>query len=230
MKFHLLSLVCLLSFTLQGFAQIVEEQTEAPTNLITEQPTLADSGLTNESNKIEQENAEQENAEQENAEQENEVFLTPEAKAKQEIADNNYSLSFFAQRMDLDLDQLDKARKFSEEDRMKRESLLKSIYMLRDQSRELEQQSIDKFKSILRPEQLAVFEELRKEQLAYRQNYDVLSGNVQQQVERERKIIELDNKQLEEEAKKAEELQKFEDEARRQEAEDIKHGRWNMFE
>lgn len=230
MKFHLLSLVCLLSFTLQGFAQIVEEQAEAPTNLITEQPTSADSGLTSESNKIEQENAEQENAEQENAEQENEVFLTPEAKAKQEIADNNYSLSFFAQRMDLDLDQLDKARKFSEEDRMKRESLLKSIYMLRDQSRELEQQSIDKFKSILRPEQLAVFEELRKEQLAYRQNYDVLSGNVQQQVERERKIIELDNKQLEEEAKKAEELQKFEDEARRQEAEDIKHGRWNMFE
>lgn len=159
----------------------------------------------------------------------NDVFITPEAKAKQELADNNYSLSFFTQRMELSLDQLDQAKKFSEEDRLKRESLLKSIYMLRDQSRELEQQSIDKFKGLLTPEQLAVFEELRKEQLAYRNNYDVLAGNIQQRVEQEKKIIEFDTKQMEEEAKKAEEQRKFEEEAQRQAEENIKHGRWNLF-
>ena len=113
---------------------------------------------------------------------------------------------------------------------MKRESLLKSIYMLRDQSRELEQQSLEKFKGLLNAEQLAVFEELRKEQKNYRDKYDVLAGNVQQQVEREKKIIEFDNKQMEEEKKKAEEQQKFEEEIRKQEAEGIKHGRWNLFD
>lgn len=169
-------------------------------------------------------------SESETQEPQNEVFLTPEAKAKQEIADNNYSLSFFTQRMDLSLDQLDQAKKFSEEDRMKRESLLKSIYMLREQSRELEQQSLEKFKGLLNAEQLAVFEELRKEQKNYRDKYDVLAGNVQQQVEREKKIIEFDNKQMEEEKKKAEEQQKFEEEIRKQEAESIKHGRWNLFD
>ena len=168
-------------------------------------------------------------SESETQKPQNEVFLTPEAKAKQEIADNNYSLSFFTQRMDLSLDQLDQAKKFSEEDRMKRESLLKSIYMLRDQSRELEQQSLEKFKGLLNAEQLAVFEELRKEQKNYRDKYDVLAGNVQQQVEREKKIIEFDNKQMEEEKKKAEEQQKFEEEIRKQEAEGIKHGRWDLF-
>ena len=164
-------------------------------------------------------------SESETQEPQNEVFLTPEA----EIADNNYSLSFFTQRMDLSLDQLDQAKKFSEEDRLKRESLLKSIYMLRDQSRELEQQSLEKFKGLLNAEQLAVFEELRKEQKNYRDKYDVLAGNVQQQVEREKKIIEFDNKQMEEEKKKAEEQQKFEEEVKKQEAEGIKHGRWDLF-
>lgn len=161
--------------------------------------------------------------------EQNKILITPEAKAKQEIADNNYSLSFFTQKMDLNLEQLDKAKKFSEEDRMKRESLLKSIYMLREQSRELEQQSIEKFKSLLTPEQLAVFEELRNEQLAYRQNYDIFSGNIQQQVEKERKIIEFDNKQMEEESKKLEEQKELEEDLRRREAEDIKHGRWLDF-
>ena len=196
-------------------AQVAEQNQTAP--VVEEQNTEV---------AVEAKNAD---SESETQEPQNEVFLTPEAKAKQEIADNNYSLSFFTQRMDLSLDQLDQAKKFSEEDRMKRESLLKSIYMLRDQSRELEQQSLEKFKGLLNAEQLAVFEELRKEQKNYRDKYDVLAGNVQQQVEREKKIIEFDNKQLEEEQKKAEEQQKFEEEIRKQEAEGIKHGRWDLF-
>lgn len=196
-------------------AQVAEQNQTAP--VVEEQKEVV---------VIETKNADNENEVQE---PQNEVFLTPEAKAKQEIADNNYSLSFFTQRMDLSLDQLDQAKKFSEEDRMKRESLLKSIYMLRDQSRELEQQSLEKFKGLLNAEQLAVFEELRKEQKNYRDKYDVLAGNVQQQVEREKKIIEFDNKQMEEEQKKAEEQQKFEEEIRKQEAEGIKHGRWDLF-
>ena len=197
-------------------AQVAEQNQTAP--VVEEQKTEV---------AVEAKNAD---SEREPKEPQNEVFLTPEAKAKQEIADNNYSLSFFTQRMDLSLDQLDQAKKFSEEDRMKRESLLKSIYMLRDQSRELEQQSLEKFKGLLNAEQLAVFEELRKEQKNYRDKYDVLAGNVQQQVEREKKIIEFDNKQMEEEKKKAEEQQKFEEEIRKQEAESIKHGRWNLFD
>ena len=197
-------------------AQVVEQNQTAP--VVEEQKTEV---------AVEAKNAD---SESETQEPQNEVFLTPEAKAKQEIADNNYSLSFFTQRMDLSLDQLDQAKKFSEEDRMKRESLLKSIYMLREQSRELEQQSLEKFKGLLNAEQLAVFEELRKEQKNYRDKYDVLAGNVQQQVEREKKIIEFDNKQMEEEKKKAEEQQKFEEEIRKQEAESIKHGRWNLFD
>ena len=196
-------------------AQVAEQNQTAP--VVEEQKTEV---------AVEAKNAD---SESETQEPQNEVFLTPEAKAKQEIADNNYSLSFFTQRMDLSLDQLDQAKKFSEEDRLKRESLLKSIYMLRDQSRELEQQSLEKFKGLLNAEQLAVFEELRKEQKNYRDKYDVLAGNVQQQVEREKKIIEFDNKQMEEEKKKAEEQQKFEEEIRKQEAEGIKHGRWDLF-
>ena len=197
-------------------AQVAEQNQTAP--VVEEQKTEV---------AVEAKNAD---SESETQEPQNEVFLTPEAKAKQEIADNNYSLSFFTQRMDLSLDQLDQAKKFSEEDRMKRESLLKSIYMLREQSRELEQQSLEKFKGLLNAEQLAVFEELRNEQKNYRDKYDVLAGNVQQQVEREKKIIEFDNKQMEEEKKKAEEQQKFEEEIRKQEAESIKHGRWNLFD
>ena len=195
-------------------AQVAEQNQTAP--VVEEQKTEV---------AVEAKNAD---SESETQEPQNEVFLTPEAKAKQEIADNNYSLSFFTQRMDLSLDQLDQAKKISEKDRLKRESLLKSIYMLREQSRELEQQSLEKFKDLLNAEQLAVFEELRKEQKNYRDKYDVLAGNVQQQVEREKKIIEFDNKQMEEEKKKAEEQQKFEEEIRKQEAEGIKHGRWNF--
>ena len=196
-------------------AQVAEQNQTAP--VVEEQKEVV---------VIETKNADNENEAQE---PQNEVFLTSEAKAKQEIADNNYSLSFFTQRMDLSLDQLDQAKKFSEEDRLKRESLLKSIYMLRDQSRELEQESLEKFKGLLNAEQLAVFEELRKEQKNYRDKYDILAGNVQQQVEREKKIIEFDNKQMEEEQKKAEEQQKFEEEIKKQEAEGIKHGRCDLF-
>lgn len=204
-------------------AQVAEQNQTAP---VVEEQTAPVVEEQNTEVAVEAKNAD---SESENQEPQNEVFLTPEAKAKQEIADNNYSLSFFTQRMDLSLDQLDQAKKFSEEDRLKRESLLKSIYMLRDQSRELEQQSLEKFKGLLNAEQLAVFEELRKEQKNYRDKYDVLAGNVQQQVEREKKIIEFDNKQMEEEKKKAEEQQKFEEEIRKQEAEGIKHGRWDLF-
>lgn len=206
-------------------AQVAEQNQTAP--VVEEQNQTAP--VVEEQNTEVAVEAKNADSESEPQEPQNEVFLTPEAKAKQEIADNNYSLSFFTQRMDLSLDQLDQAKKFSEEDRLKRESLLKSIYMLRDQSRELEQQSLEKFKGLLNAEQLAVFEELRKEQKNYRDKYDVLAGNVQQQVEREKKIIEFDNKQMEEDKKKAEEQQKFEEEIRKQEAEGIKHGRWDLF-
>ena len=206
-------------------AQVAEQEQTAP--VVEEQEQTAP--VVEEQNTEVAVEAKNADSESEVQEPQNEVFLTPEAKAKQEIADNNYSLSFFTQRMDLSLDQLDQAKKFSEEDRLKRESLLKSIYMLRDQSRELEQQSLEKFKGLLNAEQLAVFEELRKEQKNYRDKYDIMAGNVQQQVEREKKIIEFDNKQMEEEKKKAEEQQKFEEEIRKQEAEGIKHGRWDLF-
>lgn len=157
-------------------------------------------------------------------------IITEEELAKQEIANNNYSLSYFTKNMDLTLEQLDAAKKLSEDDKMKRESLLQSIYMLRDQSRELEQQSIENFKELLKPEQLAVFEELRKEQLKYRANYDVLDSNVKERVDNERKIISIDKLQRTSEKKRNEELKKIEEELRREEDYNIKHGRWNLFD
>ncbi len=135
-------------------------------------------------------------------------FLSAEDKAKQEIADNNYSLSFFVQRMDLTLDQLDAAKKLSSEDKLKRESLLKSIYILRTQSRKLEETSLNNFKNLLSPEQLAVFEELRKEQLNYRSKYDVMAGNIEQQAEEEKRRIEFQEKLLNLEKEKEEKRKK----------------------
>lgn len=167
---------------------------------------------------------------EQNAENSENEFITDEERIKQKIANNNYSLSYFTQRMDLTLEQLDEAKKLSEEDKMKRESLLKSIYMLRDQSRELEQESLDNFRNLLTAEQLAVFEELREEQLEYRANYDVLEGNLKTQVEKERRIIEIDTMQRKEEEKKQEELKKFEEELKREEDNNIKHGRWQLFD
>lgn len=219
MKVYVLAILSSLVFISAGYAQTADVAAVSETDVVSQDST---------EEKIVDQNKKP--AENDKVKQTKEDFLTPEEKAKQAIANNNYSLSFFTQRMDLELAQLDQAKRFSEEDRMKRESLLKSVFMLREQSRELEQQSIEKFKSILKPEQLAVFEELRREQLAYRQNYDVFAGNVQQQVERERKIIAFDTKQMEEEAKKLEEQKKFEEEMRRREAENIKHGYWVNFE
>lgn len=164
------------------------------------------------------------------ATQEQDEFITAEERKKQEIADNNYSLSYFTQNMELSLEQLDEAKKLSQEDKMKRESLLQSIYMLRDQSRELEQESIDKFKKLLNPKQLAVFEELRKEQLKYRSNYDVLDGSVKDRVETDRKIISIDKLQRTGEKRRNEELKKIEQELKKEEDDNIKHGRWNFFD
>lgn len=163
-------------------------------------------------------------------EEEQKEFITEEEKAKQAIAENNYSLSYFTQHMDLSLEQLDVAKKLSEDDKMKREALLQSIYMLRDQSRELEQESIDNFKELLNEEQLAVFEELRKEQLKYRANYDVLDSGVKERVDADRKIIKIDELQRKTETKKTEELKKIAEELKREEDYKIKHGRWNLFD
>ncbi len=177
-----------------------------------------------------QKEAQDSQVQEQNTENSEDEFITDEERIKQKIANNNYSLSYFTQRMDLTLEQLDEAKKLSEEDKMKRESLLKSIYMLRDQSRELEQESLDNFRNLLTAEQLAVFEELREEQLEYRANYDVLEGNLKTQVEKERRIIEIDAMQRKEEEKKQEELKKFEEELKREEDNNIKHGRWQLFD
>ena len=177
-----------------------------------------------------QKEAQDSQVQEQNTENSEDEFITDEERIKQKIANNNYSLSYFTQRMDLTLEQLDEAKKLSEEDKMKRESLLKSIYMLRDQSREMEQESLDNFRNLLTAEQLAVFEELREEQLKYRANYDVLEGNLKTQVEKERRIIEIDAMQRKEEEKKQEELKKFEEELKREEDNNIKHGRWQLFD
>lgn len=152
-----------------------------------------------------------------------EVVVSPEDKAKQEIANNNYKLSFFTERMNLTLDQLDKAKKISEEDKIKREAMLKSIYMLREQSRELEQKSMEKFKELLDQEQLVVFENLRKEQLKYRENYDVMD-NVKGFVSNNNLDIENADKMFEEEMRKNEEQNNFEQEAKRRREEFIRRG------
>ncbi len=222
----LLSMVILFLGTPDVFS--AEKTQVSPTSV--EQKKQADTKDVDSENAEKQKENTDNSAENGDEKPQKEVFLSPEAKAKQEIADNNYSLSFFVQRMDLDLDQLDKAKQFSDEDRLKRDSLLRSIYMLREQSRELEQQSLEKFKGILTPGQLAVFEELRKEQVNYRDKYDVLAGSVEQLVHREESNIAAYEEELAKELKKDEERKKTEKARRKSRFDSIRHGRWENSE
>ncbi len=125
----LLSMVILFLGTPDVFS--AEKTQVSPTSV--EQKKQADTKDVDSENAEKQKENTDNSAENGDEKPQKEVFLSPEAKAKQEIADNNYSLSFFVQRMDLDLEKLDKDKQFSDEDRLKRDSLLRSIYMLREQ-------------------------------------------------------------------------------------------------
>lgn len=76
-------------------------------------------------------------------------------------AEYDKEISFYIQNMKLSVEQLDMAKYISDDSRLKQEQLLKSIYLLRKQARELEAKSLSDFEAILTEEQKVIFEKLK---------------------------------------------------------------------
>lgn len=83
-------------------------------------------------------------------------------------------ISFYIKNMNLSVEQLDMARYISSDSRLKIEQLLKSIYLLRSQARELEAKSLNTFEAILTEEQREQFHKLRALQDKKREKFEVL--------------------------------------------------------
>ena len=83
------------------------------------------------------------------------------AEMQQKIEENKAEISYFIQNMNLEPKQLDAAREISEESRLRQMQLLQSIEQLQEQVKSLEAKSLEKFKGVLKPEQQAMFEQLK---------------------------------------------------------------------
>lgn len=80
---------------------------------------------------------------------------------RQKIEENRAEISYFIQNMNLEPKQLDAAREISEESRLRQMQLMQSIEQLQEQVKSLEAKSLEKFKGVLKPEQQAMFEQLK---------------------------------------------------------------------
>lgn len=83
------------------------------------------------------------------------------AEMQQKIEENKAEISYFIQNMNLEPKQLDAAREISEESRLRQMQLMQSIEQLQEQVKSLEAKSLEKFKGVLKPEQQAMFEQLK---------------------------------------------------------------------
>lgn len=90
------------------------------------------------------------------------------------------AVSYYIKNLDLSVEQLDMAQHISEDSRLKQEQLLKSIYLLRKQARELEAKSLTDFEAVLTPEQDAKFKKLKEAYEAERDADDSLSKIVEE--------------------------------------------------
>ena len=82
-------------------------------------------------------------------------------------------ISYYIKNMNLSVEQLDMAKYISSDSRLKMDQLLKSIYLLRAQARELEAKSLDDFEAILTEEQKEQFHKLRATQEKSRKKFEV---------------------------------------------------------
>ncbi len=82
-------------------------------------------------------------------------------------------ISYYIKNMNLSVEQLDMAKYISSDSRLKMDQLLKSIYLLRAQARELEAKSLNDFETILTEEQKEQFHKLRAAQEKSRKKFEV---------------------------------------------------------
>ncbi len=100
---------------------------------------------------------------------------------QQQLDKNQVQLSEYAKALNLQTSQLDAAKEISEEGRLRQMQLMQNIEQLKEQIKSLESKNLEKFKKILTPEQLEVFDKLQstyennlnlKEQLNKTENAD----------------------------------------------------------
>lgn len=70
-------------------------------------------------------------------------------------------MSVYVKELDLTSQQIDLAKYISDDSRIKQEQLLKSVYLLKEQAKTLEEKSLQDFRAILTPEQRKKFDQLR---------------------------------------------------------------------
>lgn len=79
----------------------------------------------------------------------------------QQLDKNQVQLSEYAKALNLQTSQLDAAKEISEEGRLRQMQLMQNIEQLKEQIKSLENKNLEKFKKILTPEQLEVFDKLQ---------------------------------------------------------------------
>ena len=67
----------------------------------------------------------------------------------------------YAKALNLQTSQLDAAKEISEEGRLRQMQLMQNIEQLKEQIKSLENKNLEKFKKMLTPEQLEVFDKLQ---------------------------------------------------------------------
>ena len=80
---------------------------------------------------------------------------------QQQLDKNQVQLSEYAKALNLQTSQLDAAKEISEEGRLRQMQLMQNIEQLKEQIKSLENKNLEKFKKILTPEQLEVFDKLQ---------------------------------------------------------------------
>ena len=85
----------------------------------------------------------------------------PEIETEVETLSAVDQMSMYVKELNLTSEQIDLAKYISDDSRLKQEQLLKSIYLLKEQAKSLEEKSLQDFRAILTPEQRKKFDNLR---------------------------------------------------------------------
>ncbi len=85
----------------------------------------------------------------------------PEIETEVETLSAVDQMSMYVKELNLTSEQIDLAKYISDDSRLKQEQLLKSVYLLKEQAKSLEEKSLQDFRAILTPEQRKKFDNLR---------------------------------------------------------------------
>ena len=158
----------------------LEEKTELQSFNISEEqtPTTVEENVIIEnkddiSSEEEEENDHKNNAStEEKTSADNDDVLSHEEKNKQQPEEEK--LSYYIQHLNLSVEQQDKAKYIAGENQAKKEQLIRSLNVIRQQAQNLEDQSLLQFEALLTPEQKAQFLAMKK---AYEAQNDQDSDN-----------------------------------------------------